>query len=57
MDDLVNAIRPFVLTLSIIVTYVIVVQLTNDPGCAALEANDGRLFGQGFIKFISLCWW
>ena len=57
MDDLANAIRPFVVTLFIIVTYVVVMQLVNDPGCAAIETSSAPMLGEGFIKLVALCWW
>lgn len=57
MNDLTNVIRPFVVILLVIVMYIFVVQLTNDPACAAMDRNIAPILGEGFIKFIALCWW
>ena len=57
MNDYVNVIRPFVVIILTIIMYVVVVQLTNDPGCAALNKNTEPMFGEGFIRLMALCWW
>ena len=57
MNDLTNAIRPFLVILLTIVMYVVVVQLTNDPACAAMDKSVAPIFGEGFMRIIALCWW
>ena len=57
MNDLTNAIRPFLVILLTVVMYVVVVQLTNDPACAVMDKNLAPIFGEGFMKIIALCWW
>ena len=57
MNDLTSVIRPFVVILLVIVMYIFVVQLMNDPACAVMDRNVAPILGEGFVKFIALCWW
>ena len=56
MSDLMEAIGPVLIIAITLLMYVIVVQLVNDPACAAMDRSVTPIIGKGFIKFLALCW-
>ena len=57
MDDIMNLFRAGLIILILLLMYVFVVQLVNDPACAALANGYLMPVAKEFTQFISLCWW
>ena len=57
MDDIKNLFGLGLMSLMIVFMYVFVVQLVNDPACAALANGYLMPVAKEFMQLISLCWW
>ena len=57
MNDIMSVIGPFLLIAITIVMYVLVVQVINDPTCAAIDRSATPIIGKWFVKALALCWW
>lgn len=57
MDDIKNLFGLGLMSLMIVFMYVFVVQLVNDPACAALANGYLMPVAREFMQVISLCWW
>ena len=57
MSDLLEAIGPVLIIIITLLMYLFVVQLVNDPACAALDRSITPIIGKGLIKALALCWW
>ena len=57
MDDIMNLFRAGLIILILLVMYVFVVQLINEPSCAAFANGYLMPIAKEFMQLISLCWW
>ena len=56
MNGLTNVLGPILVIAATVAVYVIVVQIMNDPACAALDRSTTPILGKPLIEFLALCW-
>ena len=56
MNGLTNALGPILVIVATLAVYVIVVQIMNDPACAAFDRSTTPILGKWLIEFLALCW-